>query len=193
MTRDRIFAAAKEIFEREGLEGLSMRKVAGEVGLTPMALYRHFADKDALIDALMLDGFQAWEARVKAISEPEPRRRFERLLEAFLDFALEDPHRFDAAFLLRARGARQYPDDMIAGRSPALAAMFERIEAAKAQGLLGETPTFEIALSVSALAQGFVSMHRAGRFTDEAVLRRLYRNAIGHLIGSFAKHGGTPS
>ena len=72
MSRDRIFDAAKAILQQEGLAGLTMRKVAGRSGLSPMAIYRHFADKDALIYALMADGFAAWEARVRAIAADDP-------------------------------------------------------------------------------------------------------------------------
>ena len=64
-TQTRIFIAARELFDEDGLEGLSMRKVAEKVGITPMAIYRHFPDKDALLNALMLDGLAAWEARVR--------------------------------------------------------------------------------------------------------------------------------
>ncbi len=194
MTRDRIFAAAREIFDRDGLEGLSIRKVAAAVELTPMALYRHYADKDALIDALMLDGFQAWEARVAAIKAKSATEWLEKVFEAYLDFALSEPHRFDAAFLLPARGARRYPDDIAAGRSPVMAQIAARIDQVKAAGGLGGASagasTFEIALSVSALAQGFVSMHRAGRFADEKSLRALYRAALKHAVASFRQIEG---
>jgi AcrR family transcriptional regulator len=40
--------------DEEGLAGLTMRRLAGEVGTTPMALYHHVSDKDALL-VLMLD------------------------------------------------------------------------------------------------------------------------------------------
>ena len=67
MSKDRIFSAAKAILEQEGIPGLSMRRIAQESGMSPMSLYRHFADKDALLNALMADGLAAWEERVRAI------------------------------------------------------------------------------------------------------------------------------
>ena len=41
-TRDRIFKAARALFDKEGLDGLSMRRLAEAVGITPMAIYKHF-------------------------------------------------------------------------------------------------------------------------------------------------------
>jgi AcrR family transcriptional regulator len=48
----RILAAANDIAEREGLAALSMRRLAQELDVWPMSIYRHFADKDALLDAM---------------------------------------------------------------------------------------------------------------------------------------------
>lgn len=187
-TRDRIFAAARDLFDREGLGGLSMRRIAEQVAITPMAIYRHYADKDALIDALMLDGFEAWEARVRAIRTTDPIRWLERtMMDAFLDFALKEPRRYEAAFLLPARKARRFPDDFVAGRSPVISMVYARIEAAREKGFFDDTPAAEIALAVSAMGQGFVSMYQAGRFVGEKEFRAAYRSALRHCFNSFAR------
>ena len=64
--------AARALFDQNGVEGVSMRRIADKAGITAMAIYKHYPDKDALLNALMLDGFAAWEARVEKIREPEP-------------------------------------------------------------------------------------------------------------------------
>jgi len=55
-TRTRIIRASRRLFDEKGLEELSLRSVARRVGITPMAIYRHFDSKEALVDALVLDG-----------------------------------------------------------------------------------------------------------------------------------------
>jgi AcrR family transcriptional regulator len=190
MTRDRIFTAAKAVLDREGLPGLTIRKVARRARLSPMAMYRHFADKEALLDALMEDGLAAWEKIARSIRATDPLEWLEALGEAFLEFALAEPHRFDAAFFLPAPKARQYPDDFVAGRSPVMAMALVRIDQAKADGLLGDAPALEMALAFSALAQGLISMHRANRFSSEKQFRSLYRAQIRHCLEGF---GAKPS
>jgi len=185
MSRDRIFEAAKAVVAEEGLAGLTIRKVAQRAGMSAMALYRHFADKDALLNALMDDGFAAWEGIVRSIQVEDPIRWLEQVQEAFLAFALTEPHRFDAAFLFPAPRARQYPDDFAAGRSPAVAMIMDRIDQAKAQGRLGDRPALDIALGLSALAQGLVSMQRANRFSSEAQFKALFRSALRHGLNSY--------
>src|SRR5438876_4281828 len=50
LSRDRIRTAALEIIDRDGLPGLSMRRLAAELGVQAPSLYSHFPTKDALLD-----------------------------------------------------------------------------------------------------------------------------------------------
>jgi hypothetical protein len=129
---------------------------------------------------------EEWERIARAIGARDPLQWLEQLGEAFLDFALSQPHRFDAAFFLPAPQARRYPDDFVAGRSPVVAMALVRIDQAKADGRLGNLPALQVALAFSALAQGMVSMHRANRFSSEKQLKALYRTALRHCIESFS-------
>jgi len=184
-TQARIFAAARALFDQNGAEGISMRKIADRVGITPMAIYKHFPDKDALLNALMLDGFAAWEARAAKLEATEPLAWLLAMGEAFLDFALTEPRRYEAAFLLKASAARRYPGDFEAGRSPVVSKMMARVDEAKARGLVADIPTIDITISFTALVQGLVDMYRAGRFGDEGDFHAAYRKALVHCIQSF--------
>jgi AcrR family transcriptional regulator len=186
MSKEIIFAAAKAVLDREGLPGLTIRKVAHHARLSPMALYRHYADKDALLNSLMEDGLAAWEERARSIRATDPIQWLEALGEMFLDFALKEPHRFDAAFFLPAPKARRYPDDFAAGRSPVVAMALVRIDRAKSDRQLGEAPGLEVALALSALIQGLISMYRANRFSNEKQFRALYRAQLRHCLKGFA-------
>lgn len=52
-TREEIAAKAIELLEREGRDALNLRMLGRELGVTPMAIYRYFADKDELLDAVV--------------------------------------------------------------------------------------------------------------------------------------------
>lgn len=190
-SRARILQAARTAFERDGLPGLSMRKIAQAVGLTPMAIYRHYADKDALIDALALDGLDRWRERLEAIEIADPMAWLEQMGSEFLDYALEEPRRFEAAFLLPARSARQYPDDFAAGRSPPGQLWLARLEAAKASGdLRPDVSSLEVGFTLWGLGQGLITLHRAGRLSggiDE--FRQFYSMSIKRCLASFAAPG----
>jgi len=184
-TQARIFTVARQLFDQGGLEAVSMRRIAEKVGITPMAIYKHYPDKDALLNALMLDGFLAWETKVAAIDAKAPLAWLEAVDEAFLDFALEQPRRYEAAFLLKASAARRYPEDFLAGRSPVVTKVLAHIEEAKGQGLIRNVPAIDISMTYAALSQGLVSLYRAGRFTSEAEFRDAYSRSINHCRRSF--------
>lgn len=52
LSQEQVVDAALDLVDREGLDALSLRRLAVSLGVTPMALYWHVADKDALLDAL---------------------------------------------------------------------------------------------------------------------------------------------
>ena len=66
LTRERVLEAAVELADRDGIDGLSMRKLGQALGVEGMALYRHVRDKDAILDGIV-------EVVVGEIDGPEPR------------------------------------------------------------------------------------------------------------------------
>lgn len=53
LTRDAVLRAAVALADAEGVEAVSMRRVAERLGVVPMALYKHVADKDDLLDGMV--------------------------------------------------------------------------------------------------------------------------------------------
>jgi AcrR family transcriptional regulator len=53
LTRDRVLRAAVALADQGGVEALSMRNLARELGVVPMALYKHVANKDELLDGMI--------------------------------------------------------------------------------------------------------------------------------------------
>src|SRR5690348_10668307 len=53
LSLEAILAAGIALADREGLDGLSMRRLGQELGVNPMSVYHHLRDKDALLDAMI--------------------------------------------------------------------------------------------------------------------------------------------
>jgi AcrR family transcriptional regulator len=81
LSRDRVISAAIVLADQGGIESLSMRNLAQELGVVPMALYKHVANKDELLDGMVdvvfgeveVGSGPAWRAalRERAISMRE--------------------------------------------------------------------------------------------------------------------------
>jgi AcrR family transcriptional regulator len=74
LSRDAVVTAALAIIDRDGIDALTMRRVAGELDSSTMALYRHVRDKDQLL-VLMLDRLAATVAVPRFASDPRTRLR----------------------------------------------------------------------------------------------------------------------
>lgn len=97
LSREAIVVSAIALADAEGLEAVTIRRLAQEHGVTPMAMYWHFNDKDSLLDALA-------EHLIEAVRLPEPGdeswdTELREILRAFL-VAIR-PHPTLAALTLR--------------------------------------------------------------------------------------------
>lgn len=69
LRRSVVVAAAIELADAQGIEAVSMRRLAAELGVVPMALYKHVADKDDLTEAMadaVIDRFGEYDAEPDA-------------------------------------------------------------------------------------------------------------------------------
>jgi AcrR family transcriptional regulator len=102
-TRGLLLAAARDVFLEDGPERFSLREVARRVGVSAAAVYRHFADKDALLFAACTQGFQVFSSYlVRALGEPTPLDRLRATGDLYRLFALENPLDYRFIFMSQA-------------------------------------------------------------------------------------------
>ncbi len=91
--REALLTRAAALIEEVGIEGLSLRQLSRELGVSHAAPGRHFRDKQALLDALALDGFRTMNAGILAAAEQpgDYRSRFVRIAWAYVEFAVAHP------------------------------------------------------------------------------------------------------
>jgi AcrR family transcriptional regulator len=185
-TAEKIAVAARRLLDREGAEAVTMRRVADAVGITAMAIYRHFPDRDALLDALADEGFAEL---ARAVTSKPSRAGFEtrlfRFADAVLDHALAHPRLFELMFLKPRRGGRQFPRDFEAGRSPTANVAAALVKAGMESGYLRDDDHWEITFELGALVEGLIMLYLGGRIEgSREQLRALLRRALRrHLHG----------
>lgn len=110
LKRGMILDAARQVFERDGLDGASLRAIAAEAGYTPAALYFHFDSKEALYAEVLGQSLTALRSEVdRAIeSVAHPGNRFRKAALAFFDFYAANPRDLDLGFYLFRGGLRPH-------------------------------------------------------------------------------------
>ncbi|HTQ03625.1 MAG TPA: TetR/AcrR family transcriptional regulator [Polyangiaceae bacterium] len=98
--RQRILDAARELFAARGYESVTMREIARRIEYSATALYKHFADKEALVRELCRHDFDALAQRLlEAVSSGDPFERFARAGLVYLDFAARHPQHYRLMFM----------------------------------------------------------------------------------------------
>jgi AcrR family transcriptional regulator len=94
-TRREILDAAWEIARRDGLGAITLREVAGRIGMRSPSLYSHFDSKHAIYDAMFAESWGELCAVLDAMPPPAARREaLLALAETFFDFAVADLARY---------------------------------------------------------------------------------------------------
>jgi AcrR family transcriptional regulator len=90
-----ILDAASALINRQGVAAISMREVAGLVGMRAQSLYEYFPSKNALLDALFREGFALATERLLALPDAgTAEERLKASVRDFLRFCVENPGRF---------------------------------------------------------------------------------------------------
>ncbi|WP_426505818.1 TetR/AcrR family transcriptional regulator [Dactylosporangium sp. McL0621] len=102
LLRDEIVAAAERLLEREGNEeALTLRSVAREAGISAPSIYTHFADRDAILEAVLDIAFERLRLLVLDSATEEvtdPVRRLVAGCQAYVRFGMQDPARYKVLF-----------------------------------------------------------------------------------------------
>jgi AcrR family transcriptional regulator len=95
--RQRILDAAEEIFVTEGIQQVTMRRIAACIGYAPTVLYRLFANKNDLMDHLIARGYQGVRQRYDHVLEKKgmgPRESLQGILDVYVKYALKHPNHY---------------------------------------------------------------------------------------------------
>lgn len=183
-TAERIAECALRILEAEGPQAVSMRRVAGEVGVTAMAIYHHFANREALLNQVVNQEFARLTEYFRAVL---PAIGFEEqmlsLLDGYIDYALAHPKIFDYVFAEPRPGARRFPQDFRERRSPTLNQTADTLAYWMEQGRLRRDDVWEVALQLWAHAHGYLTLYRGGRIDlSEKEFRALVRRSLRRVL-----------
>jgi AcrR family transcriptional regulator len=183
-TADRIADVALAILEQDGPGAVSMRRVAHAVGITPMAIYHHFPNREALLNTITDREF----AKLLSHMQAHPLRgtleqRLISVMEGYVDYAFVQPRVFDFVFTRVRAGARQFPKDFRARRSPTLNPIADMLSRHMQEGGLKKDDVWEVAFALWAHVHGYVMLFRGGRIgLSEREFRRLLHRSLRRFL-----------
>jgi AcrR family transcriptional regulator len=191
---DTILDVAERMHRKHGLQALSLRRIAKVVGVTPMALYRHFKDKDALLTALAARGFAILETFLaEAATKRDPLARVRAGLVQYREFALAERRQFELMFLVPRPNVPSAPGSLRETSSPAFGKLIGALKECMEDGTLRRADPAQIILLVWGTAHGLIALHYSGRFGSDAQFRSVFDAMLQlqfELLRADAVHAG---
>ena len=182
--REALVAAARGLIAERGPAGFTLVEAARMAGVSPAAPYRHFKDRDALVAEIRRRGFEEFARRMIAAGAGAghgPQEGFERMGNAYLAFAREEPGYYGAMFMPGPATTAPAGSNADVVTFGALEAAVGRINGAGA-GEGGEQR--RLAFLVWALSHGIATLWAAGFPPSEegATPEDLLRSGVMNLI-----------
>ncbi|HZB41553.1 MAG TPA: TetR/AcrR family transcriptional regulator [Ilumatobacter sp.] len=179
--RAALLAQAEQTLRQHGLDGLSLRELARQIGVSHAAPRRHFADRQALLDALAESGFARLGAELRGAAETagedyEARLRAANL--AYVRFAVNDAALLELMF---AGKHREQAGALHEAADRAFLVILQLIEEGQAGDVLEAGDPERIGLLLFATMQGIAALVTAGIVAPDQV-DSLVADAIGRFL-----------
>jgi AcrR family transcriptional regulator len=178
---------AEQTLRDEGIDALSLRELARQAGVSHGAPRNHFADRQALLDALAERGFDRLIeiVRAKIKDGDDYRAVFQKVAVAYVKFAVSDAALMELMFSAKTTD----PPEGVRKAAERLFATFdELIERGREAGWFQETDSYRLKLLFAATMQGTATLLAAGRITRKQATS-LVADATSLILQS---HGGGP-
>lgn len=165
-----ILDAAERIVASEGPGALSMRRLAGETGVTPPTLYYYFASKDRLLGLLRLRTAKRLNGKLQRLDLKDTRSALIEMAGAYISFAEENPRLFQLLVAPLADSSALSRDEHRTLHFPYFAA--ERVVGAAPERSTGDVSVRDEAMNRWIMLHGFASLLASGALEKVLDLRR---------------------
>jgi AcrR family transcriptional regulator len=161
--RDALVAAALQEAERGGPEAISLKALAKKLGVSQPAPYRHFADREALLEAVTAEAFRQFGATLReAIGKPSKQSKLSRFAQATLAFGLRRNGIYRLMFASRTMACASKGSELHKAAMETFALLLEALEA-PAIGFVRERQ----ALKIWAALHGVVMLAEQGLLSGQ--------------------------
>jgi len=187
--KNALIKAGVEILAREGVGGLSLRKVAKQAGVSHAAPYSHFADKQALIAAISTEGFKQLYIQIEEILRSyreEPKNLLIETAWAYVQFALNEPDRFKLMFSSVLEKEKDYPDFVEVSQQN-FQQVVEVVEICQRAEMLKTGPAELTAVSVWGAVHGLIMLVLEGQVSHTVLNQFNLREMLLHTLSQMTK------
>lgn len=165
--KNALIKAGVEILSKEGIDGLSLRKVAQHAGVSHNAPYSHFPDKQSLIAAISTEGFKRLYEQldnVVASYSSDPKKQLHEAALAYVRFAMDHVDTFKIMFSDAIEKEKEYPA-FVEISQKTFQRVVDIVQACQDVGIVRSAPADIMAVAVWGQVHGIVSLVLDGQIS----------------------------
>ena len=173
--RQQTLDVARRLIGHHGYRDVSMRDIAAEVGCSVSTLYFHFQNRDALLHALIDEGFERWYGELLALraAHEDPLALLEAIARRYIEFGLANPELYEIMYLFHPQSMQRMPRELFRRIRRSLDLTAETVEQCAAPGSLSTEESRATAAAIWATLHGVVATLLTQRL-DTRIDRTLY-------------------
>lgn len=185
--RRKILDCSRRLMITEGYADLSMRKIANEVGCSATSIYLYFDNKDALLHALIEEGFDllmksCYEVLGKDTGTLE---KLLNMLNAYIQFALDQPEYYSVMFSLRPAQMSRYPAQKFRKARKGIELTAELLKQAEKEGFIqAGQDTYLLAWYMWSNMHGGIMLMLSQRLDVKIEPKEFVRTIVERTLGS---------
>lgn len=188
LTREQIVDEARRMIVADGLDKLSLRRIAAALDVTAPALYAYVDDKSDLLRAVAERELGALMARFTAVDEPDPVVRVAAYFRAYVDHARDEPELYPVLFLFPPEFAQGAPEDAVApAATQAFAVSAQAVTDAIEARAFRDVDPLQASLVLFTAAHGTASVLQMGFGFDRATEDELVETAVATIIAGLRR------
>lgn len=187
--KNALIKAGVEILSKEGIEGLSLRKVAQRAGVSHNAPYSHFPDKQSLIAAISTEGFKQLYSELDAAASlyvDDPKRQLQEGAWTYAQFALNNADTFKIMFSGVLEKEKEYPAFIEISRRT-FQRVVEIVKACQTAKVLSSGSAEMMAVSVWGQVHGIISLMLEGQISRTVLDKFSVRDIVFFAIDQLHK------
>lgn len=185
--RDRILQTSRSILFSKGYDAISMRKIAGLVGVSATSIYLYFENKNHLVHTLIEESVEELSSAIEqgAGRKKETLDKFIAIIQSYVDFALQNPEKYKVIYMVSPESMGRYPKEKFRKARRGYALLESVIRTAIDQELMIVDDPKVAAYSIWAQLHGIISVVQDQRLDSRIDKEHFIEESIELIVQGF--------